>query len=526
MSPRERPQSFFMRPRSATGLAVFRILYSLTLLGEVTQFIYLRNLLFDPVPYVVPHAMSMAPFFAMWLVVIGCLTIGLFTRQAAIANYVATLVTFSVTAHWEYHVDYVYTGIGFFLLFIPVEQTLSIDAWRARRRAARDNLPAPTTTVPRMYYDALILVGIALVYFDSVFYKLDSRMWLAGLGMWRPASLPHNTYWDLSWLLDLKLLMITLGYLTLVFEVVFIVAMWFDRLRPLLLVIGLGLHLGIVVTFPIPWFGLAVAALYALLVPDSWWRRLGGFLPSRNAHPPPPSQAADVALPPSATVANQQRAVRRSVAVVGALALLVSLAQLLQTTRSDLARSLSRDTALEGALQPVQRFAYRVHDYGRTLFGVTPHPVFMDFHFDGYEAFYTLVHVDETGREDWLPISNELGQGSLIWSGRLWVNWNWRVSHPNPNAKMMGSGLKRISAWWLGKLGIGFQDQKFLIMRRECDPLSEWREGYYDKQITHKWRPVGTVQWTNSECDVTFEPEAFESRHESDLLSLESQDDG
>ncbi|MCA9078123.1 MAG: HTTM domain-containing protein [Planctomycetaceae bacterium] len=509
-----------MQPRAATGLAVFRILYSLTLMCEVFQLIYLRRLLFDPIPYIVPGQMHLAPFFAMWLVAIGCLTLGLFTRQAAVANYVATLLTFSVSGYWEYHVDYVYTGIGLFLLFVPVEQSLSIDAWSARRRAAKEGLPAPPTTVPRAHYDALILVGIALVYFDSVFYKLDSPMWMAGLGMWRPASLPHNTYWSMSWLLDLKLIMVTLGYLTLLFEVVFIVAMWFDKLRPLLLIIGMGLHLGIVITFPIPWFGLAVAALYVLLVPDSWWAWLGSRIPARDTGQA--LQADDTSQSNAALVLSRRRAIQRNAVIVGALALIVTVAQFVQTTRSDLAKTLSRGNALASVLRPFQTLAHQSHYASRTLLGVTPHPVFMDFHFDGYEAFFTLVHVDSVGRQTWLPISNEQGQGSLLWSGRLWVNWNWRVSNPKPNAKMMSSGLRNISAWWLGKNDLGFQDQRFLVMRRECDPLSKWQEGYYDEQLTHKWRPVGMLHWKNGKCDVSFEPDAFEPRHESDILSLES----
>ncbi len=504
MSQFDRIWKHFQQPRSAVGLAVFRIAYSLTLLGEVIQVFSLRHLFYDATPYLNVGGPALAPAFGLWMAAIVCLALGFMTRQASLINYVMTLLIFSTSGYWEYHVDYIYTGIGFFLLFIPVERTLSIDAWLAARRATRNRTPLPSTNVPRVHYDALILVGIAAVYFDSVFYKLASPMWMSGLGVWRPASIPHNTYWNVGWLLDVKWLMLSMGYLTLVFEALFVVAMWFDRLRPLLLLIGMGLHLGIVVMFPIPWFGLAVAALYVLLIPDDWWTWLGSLFSK---------SASTTSLNDSAIALS--RSENRTAAGVAMIAVVLTLAQVLQSTRSDLAKKFAARYGLQTIQRTISDVARKVHYPSRVLFGITPHPVFMDFHFDGYESFFTLVHVDDQGRQTWLPMANELGQGRLAWSGRLWLTWTWKVCSAHPDAHMLQRGFRIVSAWWLTEQGLGLADQKLLIMRRKCDPFDGWTKGYYQQQLTHDWQPVGTVQWTDRHCEVTFEPTALESIEEA-----------
>ena len=66
-----------------------------------------------------------------------------------------------------------------------------------------------------------------------------------------------------------------MGYLTLVFETLFLFVFWFRKCRVICLIIGVGLHLGIFFVFPIPWFALSVATVYILLVPVKWWKKTG-----------------------------------------------------------------------------------------------------------------------------------------------------------------------------------------------------------------------------------------------------------
>lgn len=90
-----------------------------------------------------------------------------------------------------------------------------------------------------------------------------------------PASLPQVTLIAPHWLLNQKYLVLFLGYLTFVFEVVFPIFFWVKRLRILFAIIGVGLHIGIFLIFPIPYFGLGVTALYVLLLPNKYWEWVG-----------------------------------------------------------------------------------------------------------------------------------------------------------------------------------------------------------------------------------------------------------
>jgi hypothetical protein len=112
------------------------------------------------------------------------------------------------------------------------------------------------------------------VYLDSFAWKLGEQIWSNGLGVWLPASLPHDTWFSpaiLNAVLNHRMLVSVLSDLTLVFEATFIVLMWLRAARPILCVIGLGLHVSIVFAFPIPFFGLSLAALYLLLAPAAWY---------------------------------------------------------------------------------------------------------------------------------------------------------------------------------------------------------------------------------------------------------------
>lgn len=49
------------------------------------------------------------------------------------------------------------------------------------------------------------------------------------------------------------------------------------------MIVGIGLHVGILVEFPIPWFALGVIGCYVLMVPFSWWRCLARKMKLRQS---------------------------------------------------------------------------------------------------------------------------------------------------------------------------------------------------------------------------------------------------
>lgn len=257
---------------SSKGLAVFRILFSLNLLMEVFQRFLYRNLYYDIIPFVQKSILSHSIIWGVWVTVLMMLIIGFKTRLAAVLNYVFVLAFIVHNNFYEYHMDYSYAGISFLMMIVPLSNSLSIDRLLLKLKySSKNNEFSPPQITSKLYYYLLLLVGIGFVYFDSIFFKFSNVGWKNGLGMWLPASLPQITILEDQWLLNQKYLIIGLGYLTIAFELFFPFLFWIKKIRIPFLIIGLGLHFGILVEFPIPFFALGVIAIYLLLLPLKYW---------------------------------------------------------------------------------------------------------------------------------------------------------------------------------------------------------------------------------------------------------------
>ena len=83
---------------------------------------------------------------------------------------------------------------------------------------------------------------------------------------------------DMSFLLEQKYLQIGIGYTILIFELIFVFLFVYKRFRIPLLVLGVILHLGILISLNIYPFGLGMLIHYLLLVPLAWWSRISEIL--------------------------------------------------------------------------------------------------------------------------------------------------------------------------------------------------------------------------------------------------------
>lgn len=268
-------ENLYNKKVSASGLALFRIFYAVVLLFEVVQLFYFRHLIFDKIPYFVPAEIDFTIPLVLWMVSIFCIILGLFTRFSSVVNYLFSIVFISTISSYEYHMFYAYMGVNFLLVFINTSQVLSFDNLISKLKYSNSrSLYNPVRKVSVLNYYILILVAIAFVYFDSIFFKSASPIWLKGWGMWLPASLPNFTHFNTSSILNLKWLILSLGYLTFVFETIFIFTFFLKKWRLPLLIIGLGLHLGILICFPIPWFALGVMSIYILMIPHKFISRV------------------------------------------------------------------------------------------------------------------------------------------------------------------------------------------------------------------------------------------------------------
>ena len=260
------------------GLALFRIFYGIILWMEVQELYSFNAYFFDVVPFQVLAEQNFTFILLVWMLMIACLIVGLFTRFAALVSCCYTLVFFSQFKNYEYHWDHVMSMVNFLLIFLPVSNRFSLDSLLAKLFAKK---PLPEK-VPALMYLFVSFCTLGLLYFDSFFQKISSKIWLNGLAIWLPASYPNLTWMDLSFILNIKFLMLFLAYLTLAFELVFIFLFWFKKWRIPLVIVGVGLHIGILLSFPIPWFSLGMLSLYFLVIPVGIYQKIGVRLQKKS----------------------------------------------------------------------------------------------------------------------------------------------------------------------------------------------------------------------------------------------------
>lgn len=267
--------NIFTKKISAKGLAIFRIAYSLNFLFEIIKIFNYRELYFDKLPYLNAHFPDTKLLFLVWMIVLVFIIIGFYTRIATIINYLFTLIFISSITNYAYHMFYVYIGINFLLIFLPIQKSLSIDIILKKLKYLGLGLIYVPSKISKINYLLPVFVGLGIVYLDSViFYKIQSPMWLRGLGMWLPSSISHVSITNNQWILNQELLIKFLSYLTMTFEFMFVFLFWNKKFRIPLLIIGFGLHLGIYIEYPIPYFAFGCIAIYLLLVPVSWWDKI------------------------------------------------------------------------------------------------------------------------------------------------------------------------------------------------------------------------------------------------------------
>lgn len=476
MKPREWLEAFrtaATRPVPATGLAIFRVAYSLVLLAEVAQMFYFRRLIFDPIPFLQTTDNSIDYALAAWAAALVCLALGWMTRTACVVNYVMTLLTFSTFHANEYHIDYIYTSLNALLPFVPLSTVWSLDR-RGRKPDSDDR-----STVPCGYYYALIIVGLGLPYFDSAIHKLGSPMWRDGLGLWMPASFPQVAWIGAQAVFDQAWLMKLLSHLTVAFELLFMFVLWWRPARLLLIPIGVGLHLGIGVLFPIPLFAAGVLSLYILMAQVTW---------------PKSTPAAEVSLP-------LPRRVGSSLVWTGAITAIIVAAQTVLTARTPLAVQAAETLGVEAARSQATAKLAAWTRWTGPLLGVRIHSVFMHTHFYQHQESLALQFIRPDGTTQTLPIS---GDADLLSSGRVWVRWTFRVSGPEVELEERRAGMRDYTAFWCQKNDVSLSDAEFAIVAKSFAASHAWQPDLRRRRAEQPWRRVGSVAWRDGVCRVEF----------------------
>ena len=213
------------------------------------------------------------------------LALALYTVGAGTA--VTKWLAFAIVASYAQRVpmatfglDQIATFLTLYLALAPCGAAFSIDA---RLRKSPDP-PAPS---PRnRLATRLIQVHLCVLYTAAGLSKLKGEAWWDGSAIWKAAANLEYQTADLTWLARpwAEPIGHLLTHVTVAWELSFWALVWRPRLRPYVLAIGTGMHLGIGAFLGMWTFGLVMTFAYVAFVPPEAFRGLfeRGGAPSRR----------------------------------------------------------------------------------------------------------------------------------------------------------------------------------------------------------------------------------------------------
>ncbi len=370
-------------------------------------------------------------------------------RAAAFCNYIFCTSVFGAFRDLEYHMDYVYIGMSLFAIFVPLHVCHSVDA---KRNGWDKNTP-----VSDHFQLILVSLGIGIIYFESVFYKLASPTWNGGRGYWMPATVPDAVLIDHSWMLDHAWAAYALGWLPIILEATLLFGIWVSRLRRLYL-LGALLHIGILFTFPIPLFAIGELIFFVLLLPK-----------------------------PQTRAASAQCRFRTSRRLVYVLLILIAPFQIGTSLRAKL---LKENMPGQNIVTEYRDWTTaHKHDVSQYL-GIAHHPVFMDFHF-ATRSSTVAVRQRIDGQVTYLPGADETGLGDLKASGRYWVFRKFRFIHLPVTSQRFQDTLRNY-LWTFGTSTGGVETYE--IVRKDDTFYQAWRPGLLTERRNRAYEVVAYVR--------------------------------
>jgi predicted DCC family thiol-disulfide oxidoreductase YuxK/uncharacterized membrane protein YphA (DoxX/SURF4 family) len=234
-------------------------------------------------------------WFAVWMLALLLLCMGVFTRFAAVAAFILSL-SFNLRALWTLNGgDDVAVQLLFYLMIAPSGAAWSVDALRRRMKQYRDPetgfespamRPPPQPAMIPPWSVRLIQVQLVAIYLLNGVNKLNlesSNDYLTGEAVYwalNDATLTRLAFDDIHFPLWLCRL---LSWCTLLFEFGFGLFILIPRLRPVVLIGGVLFHAGIFATMEIGWFSQMALCFYPAMLSGAavagfvaWLADIGG----------------------------------------------------------------------------------------------------------------------------------------------------------------------------------------------------------------------------------------------------------
>jgi hypothetical protein len=273
-------RAFWFEPTSTATLALFRIALGLVLVAwtlalapDLRAFFTHHGLHAPPnsrgwlwnLFEIFGEGTAVYVVWALCLVASVCLTLGLFTRVAAVVVFLAVL-SFERQNEFVFNSgDFLIRNLAFYLVLAPAGAALSLDRLRRYRGAEFWRFPLRAPWAIR-----LIQIQLSVVYLATVWAKLRGDTWNNGTAVSYALRVGDLMRFGIPSAITNSLFvsnLLTFG--TIFTEACIGILVWNRRARPWVLLAGVALHLGIELTLDVGFFSLAMFVLYLSFVSPS-----------------------------------------------------------------------------------------------------------------------------------------------------------------------------------------------------------------------------------------------------------------
>ena len=203
--------------------------------------------------------------------------VGLGTRVTSILAYIITVSYSQRVPVANFGLDQILGLLCLYLAIGPSGAALSVDSWLRKRRMQAAGLPddvckAPVKSASCRMSLRLIQIHLCVIYFWAGFAKLKGDSWWTGEAMWQVMANQEYQTIDLTWMAWVPWLPYVIAHVTVAWEVFFCVLVWNKTLRPLMLLMGTAMHIGIGAFLGMWTFGLIMTFAYFSFADTVAWR--------------------------------------------------------------------------------------------------------------------------------------------------------------------------------------------------------------------------------------------------------------
>jgi hypothetical protein len=308
---------FFFEPRSPLPIALFRILYSLIVLLDITLLRPDWQTWFGPKGLVTLNTMQQMetgpridvfaylpqtgfwPNAVFWALLVSALflLVGLYTRAASIATFILVASLHQRNLYIAHAGDTMLRVSGFFLMFAPAAAALSVDRLRRIWRGAETS--ERVWRAP--WAQRMIQIEMCLLYFMTFWSKSLGPSWIDGTAVYYVQHLEQFQRFPLPSILHSLPMTKLETWFTLAVEFALGTLVWVKELRYPILLAGLMLHMGLEYSMNVPMFQWIALAIYVTFVDPADLSRAWGWVRSVV-------KARPVAFAPSERAAEVLRA--------------------------------------------------------------------------------------------------------------------------------------------------------------------------------------------------------------------------